>query len=56
MTTRHRGSGVYCVSSPCNKILGHLRDDAVAAQRIVDYLLDPPAFKTVGKVKPDAGE
>lgn len=40
-------------SSTCNNILGHLRDDADAAYRIGDYLVNPPAFKTIGKVKPD---
>jgi len=33
--------GLLC--STCNKLLGHLRDDWQAAQRIASYLLDPPA-------------
>jgi hypothetical protein len=43
--------GLLCAT--CNKILGHLRDDDYAAARIVSYLVYPPAFKTIGKVKPD---
>lgn len=43
--------GLLC--SVDNKILGHLRDDPEAAKRIVEYLLNPPAFKVIGKVKPD---
>jgi len=33
--------GLIC--RPCNSLLGHLRDDAGAAHRIAQYLLDPPA-------------
>lgn len=33
--------GLLC--STCNKLLGHLRDDVGAAQRIAGYLLAPPA-------------
>lgn len=33
--------GLLC--RPCNTLLGHLRDDPVAAERIRDYLIDPPA-------------
>lgn len=33
--------GLLC--SRCNQLLGHLRDDWQAAQRIVNYLLRPPA-------------
>lgn len=33
--------GLLC--RPCNDILGHLRDDAEAARRIVHYLIRPPA-------------
>lgn len=43
--------GLLC--SPCNKILGHLRDDEAMAMRIHDYLTNPPAFDVIGKVKPD---
>jgi hypothetical protein len=42
--------GLLC--KPCNSILAHLRDDEDAAYRIGDYLVDPPAFKVIGKVKP----
>jgi len=41
--------GLLC--STCNKILGHLRDDPDFAYRIADYIVDPPAFKTIGQVK-----
>lgn len=43
--------GLLC--SPCNKILGHLRDDINAAGRVFSYLLTPPAFNVIGLVKPD---
>lgn len=43
--------GLLC--GPCNKILGHLRDNATTAMRISYYLLKPPAFDAIGKVKPD---
>ena len=43
--------GLLC--GPCNKVLGHFRDDADAAYRMGDYLVDPPAFKVIGRVKPD---
>jgi hypothetical protein len=33
--------GLLC--SPCNKLLGHLRDQLDAAWRITDYLTNPPA-------------
>jgi hypothetical protein len=42
--------GLLC--TPCNKILGHLRDDIDSAYRVGDYLMSPPAFKVIGKVKP----
>lgn len=35
--------GLLC--RPCNDLLGHLRDDAEAARRIVAYLVEPPAFR-----------
>jgi len=34
--------GLLC--KPCNRMLGHLRDDAEAARRIADYLTNPPAL------------
>lgn len=43
--------GLLC--GPCNKILGHARDDTDYFHRCVGYLLSPPAHKTIGKVKPD---
>lgn len=33
-----------------NKLIGHLRDDPVLAQRIVDYLINPPARQVLGVV------
>lgn len=42
--------GLLC--GPCNKILGHLRDDRAAAYRMYAYLGDPPAFRAIGQVKP----
>lgn len=33
--------GLLC--RPCNKILGHLRDDPEAARRLMSYLENPPA-------------
>lgn len=33
--------GLLC--GPCNKILGQIRDDVATAQRIVAYLIAPPA-------------
>lgn len=44
--------GLLC--GPCNKILGHARDDAEMFWRAREYLLLPPAFNVFGKVKPDA--
>ena len=46
--------GLCC--STCNNILGHLRDDPEAAWRIFKYLKNPPAFKVIGKVRPDGTE
>lgn len=46
--------GLLC--SPCNNILAHLRDSQDAARRIYDYLELPPAWETIGKVKPDGAD
>ena len=45
--------GLLCTM--CNKyILGHLRDDVEAAQRVIDYLLHPPALDVIGiRITPD---
>lgn len=43
--------GLLC--GPCNKILGHLRDDPGAGLRIANYLYTPPAFDVIGMVKSD---
>lgn len=43
--------GLLC--SSCNKFLGHLRDDPDAGFRVGEYLVNPPAYKAIGKVKPD---
>ena len=40
--------GILC--STDNRILGHFRDDPELAQRVIDYLKNPPAFEVVGKV------
>ncbi len=45
--------GLLC--GPCNKVLGHLRDDPEAAHRMELYLLWPPALNTLGERKPDNG-
>jgi hypothetical protein len=42
--------GLLC--GPCNKILGHLRDDPKLAMNIYLYLQAPPAFDVIGRVKP----
>lgn len=46
--------GLLC--SPCNNILAHIRDDRLAAGRIVEYLETPPAHDIIGKVKPSEGD
>ena len=38
--------GLLC--TPCNKMLGHLRDDPAAFRRAADYLDAPPAVAVVG--------
>jgi hypothetical protein len=43
--------GLLC--SPCNNILAHLRDDLLAAYRVVEYLEKPPAWAEIGYVKSD---
>lgn len=43
--------GLLC--RPCNSVLGHLRDSETAAWRLWMYLRVPPAFVSIGKVKPD---
>lgn len=35
--------GLLC--RPCNDLLGHIRDDRATADRIVQYLLAPPAWR-----------
>lgn len=39
--TRGAVRGLLC--SPCNRMLGHLRDDPEAFRRAADYLVNPPA-------------
>ena len=41
--------GLLC--GVCNKLLGHMRDDPDMAYRVADYLVNPPAFNSIGKVK-----
>lgn len=43
--------GLLC--RPCNSLLGHIRDDTLVARRIQWYLMNPPAFNVIGKVKPE---
>lgn len=42
--------GLLCAK--CNGYLGYIRDSPDAGTRMHDYLVDPPAFKVIGKVKP----
>lgn len=44
--------GLLC--GPCNKILGHFRDDPEVAERVFWYLRNPPAQRFIGLRKPDA--
>lgn len=44
--------GLLCAT--CNKMLGHARDDNEMFKRAAFYLRQPPAWRTIGKVKPDA--
>lgn len=47
--------GLLC--QPCNKMLGHLRDDPEAARRIAEYLAYPPAVAVLGRhTTPDMRE
>lgn len=43
-----------CVRSlccgPCNKLLGHIRDDLETAERILLYLIDPPGRRLLNDV------
>lgn len=42
--------GLLC--KPCNRdVLGHLRDSVMALARAIRYLLAPPAFRTIGRIK-----
>lgn len=40
-----RVRGLLC--RPCNNILGHLRDSIEAAERVVAFLKDPPAYDVI---------
>lgn len=42
--------GLLC--STCNKFLGHIRDSDDSAYAMYNYLVNPPAFEVIGKVKP----
>lgn len=42
--------GLTC--STCNSWLAYCRDSPGMAYRAGDYLVDPPAFKVIGKVRP----
>lgn len=42
--------GLLC--KPCNSVLAHFRDDPKVAYRTMKYLVDPPAFETIGEVRP----
>lgn len=46
--------GLLC--GPCNKWLGHMRDDPNMAIRVITYLDHPPAFDLIGKVKADGAD
>lgn len=45
--------GLLC--SVCNKFIGYLRNSPDAGFRVGEYLVNPPAFCVIGKVKPDDG-
>lgn len=42
--------GLLC--RPCNTLLGQFRDDPASFLRGAAYLVRPPAFEVIGKVKP----
>jgi hypothetical protein len=42
--------GLLC--NTCNKFIGWLMDSPDAGFRVGEYLVNPPAFKVIGKVKP----
>lgn len=46
--------GLLC--SPCNKLLGHVRDDEATLKRAAYYLEYPPAHDVIGKVKADGAD
>lgn len=47
--------GLLC--QPCNRLLGHFRDDPAPAQRVIDYLENPPAVDVIGvRITPDMRE
>lgn len=40
--------GLLC--QRCNRdVLGHLRDDVAAFERVIDYLQEPPAVRVLGR-------
>ena len=43
--------GLCC--KPCNSTLALARDDVAFFDRAITYLITPPAFDVIGKVKPD---
>ena len=43
--------GLLC--RPCNDLLGQARDDVAFFQRAIGYLRTPPAYLSIGKVRPD---
>jgi hypothetical protein len=42
--------GLLC--GPCNGMLGQARDDVEFFRRAVEYLIEPPAHRCIGMVKP----
>lgn len=46
--TRPAVRGRLC--APCNRLIGHLRDDPQALLRLGLYLIDPPAQRALRKV------
>lgn len=43
--------GLLC--GPCNRILGHARDNVEFFLRAAEYLTHPPALEVIGEVKPE---